>query len=56
MEEPWTNRMVPSGDGEAPALFSHRKSFTGPLFVQCSRPLDIRSSGTSADQLAASGL
>src|SRR5688572_5683120 len=39
IEEPCTKRMVPSGGGDVPAVFSHRKSRTGPFVVQCSRPV-----------------
>jgi hypothetical protein len=38
IEDPCTNRMVPSRPGEAPAAFSQRKRRTGPFLVQCSRP------------------
>src|SRR5579862_6133225 len=39
IEEPWTKRMAPRALAGALADFSQRKSFTGPLFVQCSWPL-----------------
>ncbi len=40
MDEPCTNRMVPTLLAGSPAHFSHRNSFTSlPFSVQCSWPL-----------------
>src|SRR5216683_245827 len=36
MEEPWTNKTVPVVFAGSPTNFSHKKSFTPPLLVQCS--------------------
>src|SRR5262245_32461231 len=58
IDEPCTNRMVPSGPGAVPAAFSHRNRRVDPLCVQCSRPTMLGSaviSGSSCTPFLLSG-